>query len=165
MKVYGERFVHMACIFYFHFNRSIGRLGIRVFKNMLHSCRTYGHYQIYSGMARNALLIIIARGLIEIILHAGGNLCTWRSRHHDKWPPKSIRSSSQAREYFFLDTSLPPERVYLSSSSLVLIVFSITNVSNETDIPKQEPPEGPGREIGFRLRGRINARGRLIRQY
>lgn len=48
---------------------------------------------------------------------------------------------------------------------LVLIVFSITNVSNETDIPKQEPPEGPGCEIGFRLRGRINARGRLIRQY
>lgn len=74
-------------------------------------------------------------------------------------------------------SEIPPEReniffsALLSSaptsplSPLVLIVFSITNVSNETDIPKQEPPEGLGREIGFRLRGWINARGRLIRQY
>lgn len=80
-----------------------------------------------------------------------------------------------AREHFFLDTWLPraypfppqtPRPPYPPPRSpLVLIVFSIANVSNETDIPKQEPPEGPGREIGFRLQGRINARGRLIRQY
>lgn len=70
----------------------------------------------------------------------------------------------RAREYFFLDTSLTLESTS-SLPPLVLIVFSITNDSNETDIPKQETPEGPGREIGFRLRGRINARGRLIRQY
>lgn len=68
------------------------------------------------------------------------------------------------RENIFFSTLRSPE----STSSLlplVLIVFSITNDSNETDIPKQETPEGSGCEIGFRLRGRINARGRLIRQY
>lgn len=82
-------------------------------------------------------------------------------------PRKVFEVLSKRKNIFFSTLRSPPppppERVYLSS--LVLIVFSITNVSNETDIPKQEPPEGPGREIGFRLRGRINARGRLIRQY
>lgn len=134
MVVYGERFV-LFSIFVSLYHRAFGESSFRVFKNMFY----YTEIRVWT-LLRNVtcLLIILARELIEIILHAGGNLCTWRSRHHDKWPPKSIRSSFQAREYFFLDTSLLP-RVYLSSS-LVLIVFSITNVSNETDIPKQEPP-------------------------
>lgn len=68
------------------------------------------------------------------------------------------------RENIFFSTLRSLESTF-SLLPLVLIVFSITNDSNETDIPKQETPKGPGREIGFRLRGRINARGRLIRQY
>jgi len=78
---------------------------------------------------------------------------------------KVLEVLSERENIFFSTLRFPPESSTSPLSSFILIVFSITNVSNETDIPKQEPPEGPGREIGFRLRGRINARGRLIRQY
>lgn len=78
--------------------------------------------------------------------------------------PRKVSEILSERENIFF-SALRSSEPTSPLPPLVLIAFSITNVSNETDIPKQEPPEGPGREIGFRLRGWINARGRLIRQY
>lgn len=119
---------------------------------------------------KRAPLIIPARRLIEIILHAGGIYATLGDPDTVINDHRKILQVLSERENIFFSTlRFPPPSPSVSPTSplppLVLIVFSITNDSNETDIPKQEPPEGTGREIGFRLRGRINARGRLIRQY
>lgn len=106
-----------------------------------------------SGMLRNAPLIIQARQLIEIILYAGGIYATLGDLDTVINDHRNVFEVLYERENIFFSTLRSPREPTSLLPPLVLIVFSITNVSNETDIPKQEPPEGPGREIGFRLSG------------